>query len=327
MDQESNDVIIIRRYLLGELSQEEQESLERRLMTDGDCFRLASALEEELVDKYISDDLPKEERERFGRRFLATPEGAEELKLAANLRRYARGNRTSLSSRSAGAGTKAHAPGWLHLLGSRFSAAQLALVATLAVFTVMIIALTFKISGYQERVERLEAMQESPTLREQELQNKIAEQQASNDELAKALRREQEERARLEQEVISLSGPKPDNPQSLVAAITLSPVRTRGAGQSNSLVIKPGVSQVLLRLLVREPAHESYRASLQNESGDEIWASGNLRPQTEGGRIAIRVSVSARLLPGGDYTLRLLGRTDKGDYEETGNYYFRVAKG
>jgi len=329
MDRKNNDENLIRAYLLGELSEIEQAQLEQRLMTDDECFHLATAMEEELVDQYLYGQLSKAEQEKFSRRFLATPEGAEQLRLAATLKKYVRrerldkqmGVRRQLSASDA---TPRRSAGFAWL-GLQSAAARYALVAA-AIFLGAILVLGGRVWRLQSQVEQLRASQGSPTSREQELQNQLAEQRSRNDDLATSLQQTQAERARLELEVQRLNSPGNDHSQTLVASLTLPPGRPRSVGNNNLLVIKPGMSQVRLHLLVREPAYTTYQASLQTASGKPVWTAESLTPQLAGGRIHLRISLPAQFLSGGDFQLRLQGRTGSGDYEEAGNYYFRVAK-
>ncbi|MGA9768446.1 MAG: CHAT domain-containing protein [Blastocatellia bacterium] len=87
MVQESDETII-RKHLLGKLTEEELSRAEERLLADDDYFELLTALEEELMDDYISGDLTEEERARFDAYFLSTPERREKFRFAQTLKAY-----------------------------------------------------------------------------------------------------------------------------------------------------------------------------------------------------------------------------------------------
>ncbi|HEY2944383.1 MAG TPA: hypothetical protein VGN09_18255 [Vicinamibacteria bacterium] len=76
----------LRRYLLGELPEDEQVTLEERYFAADDVFAELLAAEDELVDAYLSDTLPATVRERFERVFLSTPAGRGKVRLAQELR-------------------------------------------------------------------------------------------------------------------------------------------------------------------------------------------------------------------------------------------------
>ena len=325
MNRQNTDEALIRDYLLGQLEPVEQEHLERRLITEEACFRLAMVVEEDLLDQYLYGQLSGDEEQRFARRFLATPEGAEQLRLAASLKAYARRQRGD-SKRQASARASdipAHRfarPRW------QSPVARYALAAAALVLVALPFVLAWQVWRLRGQVEQIRASQNLASPSEQELQGQLAEQQARNDELARLLQQAQEKSTQLEQEVQRLGGSRSDHPQPLIAALTLTPGGLRSSGQSQLLTLKPGTSQAQLHLLVRAPAYASYQAFLETESGKPVWASGSLKPQPAGGRIHLRLSLSAQLLSRGDYRLRLRGRTDQGQDEEAGSYYFRVAK-
>jgi hypothetical protein len=76
------------RYLLGELSDEEQSSVEEKYFTDTECFEQLRDLDNELVYLYVHDRLSQEDRQRLERHFLRTPERQEKLKLFKALTEY-----------------------------------------------------------------------------------------------------------------------------------------------------------------------------------------------------------------------------------------------
>lgn len=79
----------IRRYLLGNLSGEDQQRVEERLLTEQGVFEELLFAEEELIDDYVTDDLSDEDRTKFEQHFLSTPERHQRLRFAMTLSRYA----------------------------------------------------------------------------------------------------------------------------------------------------------------------------------------------------------------------------------------------
>lgn len=79
----------LRRYLLGGLSAEEEESIERDYFVNGDRFAELQAAEDDLIDHYVADFLSAEDRARFAERFVS-PEQLERVEFARSLRRRLR---------------------------------------------------------------------------------------------------------------------------------------------------------------------------------------------------------------------------------------------
>jgi len=70
-----HDHASIREYLLGKLSETEQEQVEERLMVEDDFFEEFEILKGELIEEYREGQLTPKERESFKVGFLSTPEG------------------------------------------------------------------------------------------------------------------------------------------------------------------------------------------------------------------------------------------------------------
>src|SRR5262245_66023175 len=88
--------VVLKRYLLGELPPDEQESVEKRLLESDPYFELLLAVEHELIEDYVSGDL--REREQFERRLLFTAEQRGEVDFARALTQLAAVRRPSQSS-------------------------------------------------------------------------------------------------------------------------------------------------------------------------------------------------------------------------------------
>jgi hypothetical protein len=78
----------LRRYLLGELPLEEQVLVEQRLFLDSDYAELLQAVEDDLIDEYLADELNDHEREKFKSHFLLLPEHGADLRIAQALKKY-----------------------------------------------------------------------------------------------------------------------------------------------------------------------------------------------------------------------------------------------
>jgi len=88
MKEANEEEFRLRRYLLGELGEGEQESVEERFITDRDFKELALVVEDELVEAYLSGELSEAEEASFVRHFLSTPEQRRRVRLAGKLRKY-----------------------------------------------------------------------------------------------------------------------------------------------------------------------------------------------------------------------------------------------
>ena len=73
----NHDQARIREYLLGQLSDEEQQKIEERLMVDDDLFDELEISKGELIEEYCAGELTPPEQDWFEHHYLASPEGRE----------------------------------------------------------------------------------------------------------------------------------------------------------------------------------------------------------------------------------------------------------
>ena len=75
----------IRRYLLGELSEDEQTRVEDAAFADADLFLLVESVENDLIDEYARGELEADEKRNFERLFLTSAERQKKIEFAQTL--------------------------------------------------------------------------------------------------------------------------------------------------------------------------------------------------------------------------------------------------
>ena len=83
-----NDQSAIRQYLLRQMSDEQQQELEQRVLIEDDLFEELEVSETQLIDEYVAGELNPEEREQFEQHFLTTAKRESDLEFARVLKRY-----------------------------------------------------------------------------------------------------------------------------------------------------------------------------------------------------------------------------------------------
>ena len=76
----------MRRYLLGQLEEEELDRLERRLLAEDEAFAGLDAAQDDLIEDYLDGTLGAADRAAFEAHFLAAPAHAESLACARLVR-------------------------------------------------------------------------------------------------------------------------------------------------------------------------------------------------------------------------------------------------
>jgi anti-sigma factor RsiW len=314
-----NEDLLIR-YLLGELSAEEQGRIEERFFTDEEFFEQLSALENELRYDYARGKLSGRHRELFEKRFLASPEEQQGVERAgAILQTLDRAKAISL----------APGQGLWQTIKAFFTARGASLSFALATVALLLVATTaWSIYQTVKLRNQLEQVQAERKMEEERLRHQTQQDQAQLAQLNTDLERERLERERLEEE-IAKHQTQTTGQQNLpllpgILSFALSPGGVRDAGEgSKKLVIAPDTRAVQFELkLQKNLGHQSFRAQLLTADGAEIWHRDNLKATGKN----LVLQILAQLLAEGDYELALKGRAANRDYEEAGSYYFTIVK-
>lgn len=81
----NEDKIEVRRYLLGQLGDAEEERVELRLLTEPAFVEEFDTLVDEITDQYVGNELDGEERKRVEEHFLKSPERQQKMEFAREL--------------------------------------------------------------------------------------------------------------------------------------------------------------------------------------------------------------------------------------------------
>jgi hypothetical protein len=329
----------IKRYLLGDLSEQEREQVEQRLMSDDDLYEQLLVAEDELIDEYVSGELPEQERAKFSRHFLSVPELRQDVKFAAVLRKHALETAQETAQQEVVA-PKPAAParvspfGWFGTLFMR-PAFGASLAALLLAAVVLAAWLAAQNSQLKRQLGQLQARQSPTPEPAPDLQEQLASERLRNEQLSAELRRQQEllaDESRKLQEVREAqgqqqaAGARTQTPRQGVAAfvaLALTPGVVRDSGELKKVSLSPDTREVRVRLDLAAGGYSGYRAALRTADGREVWTARGLRAA---GAKYVQVNIPARLLKPDDYQILLSGVTSTGEVEELNSYYFRVSK-
>lgn len=326
----------IRRYLLGELSEEEREQLEKRLLSDDDFYQQVLAVENELIYDFVCDDLTGQEEMSFRRHVLPVPEHREDIKFARALRKYIRENRPSVTETTPVAEARAS---WLEPFAMFFRRPVLGLSLATALLLAVALSVWTALQNRKLRnqITLLEAQKTPTPAPAQDLPEQLTAAQRRNMELADELRREQELRASVERDLeAAKQQPQRDStsttpPRMTIATVVsflLTPGASRDAGgEVKKISIPRGARAIRLQLDLAANNYRSYRVALKTVEGQkELLTKGMLRARPGARGASVWLSVPTQLLTRGDYQIQLSGETSTGQYEEIDAYYFRVAE-
>lgn len=292
------------RYLLGELSEEEQSLLEEKYLADPELFQEIRATRDDLIDAYLRGELSDHQREMFEKHFFASAHRRERVEFArALVKTIDRNAQTSaqLSSKE----LRAPRRDW-------FFVPQLSLVrvmVALAVLTLIFFSYWFLIRN-SGRVE--EAKQTTPTP------------QTSASGIPQTGAHPNESPAPDLAKIPTVTPTHATRDQN-IATFTLTPGVLRDSAVK--VLRMPGnLNQVELRLEVDGEPYQRYQAELRTAEGERKWSGAQIRPQSDNPPHTVVVRLPAGLFENADYVLRLNGVKAENESVPVGSYFFRVER-
>ena len=135
----------MRRYLLGQLEEADQERIELRLLTDPSFHEEFDTIVDEVTDQYVNNELTDEERERVEKHFLNTPERQRKLEFATELLSHADAERGGRVERAT---VLERRPGWLELFLGFWRQRSFAHVALTAAAVIIVAGLIFYLMSF-----------------------------------------------------------------------------------------------------------------------------------------------------------------------------------
>jgi len=322
-----NNEKLIARYLLGELPEEQQVAIEDRAFTDKDYLALVTAVENDLIDEYVRNELSATERRQFETRFLASAERRKRVEFAKALARVPVAatvpERTVVSEPSRWS--------WRDSLYAFISglnpAAKFAVVAVMLLLLVGGAWLLTETLRLRSQLTQLQAQNQA---QQNELKQQVDAERRRNEELNARLTQEKQQREQSDESLRQLSetgdATNPP-PRPVIAALTLLPGLSRGGGEKPHLVMQEDARLVRLQIGIDpEEQYKTFAVELRTAAGRQVWTRENLTARTRGRARAVSLTLPASALKSGDYELRLSGRQEGGESEDIGFYYFDVKK-
>lgn len=294
-----NDVLLVRRYLLGALPENEQRAVEQQLMTDHEFFNRLLQTEEELIEEYVHGEIAGNEKLAFEQRFLRDPERQRNVHFERSFQRYL------VDHLEPGSRDRLEHPliRWQWITAGILACAVIILASFCAVL-----------------FGRLTELQK----RQNEAQTQGSAMQRQNDELVSRINKLQAQldaRRQPEGQLIP-SRPVPSSSITLV----LSPGLERDASKVATANLSASTDTVRLVLQTAEEGYSHYNLELQTAEGRVVWGQKGLVPhQFHGGGLAITCVVPARWLVRSDYLVALSG-TRAVSSDRLSTYYFKVVR-
>ena len=323
MSRQTDPEQLMKRFLLGISSEEERTLLEERFFADDAQFEEIEILEEELIDLYVSDELPADDRARFEQRMRKSPALRERVEFAKLFKTKVGASELHVDGKDATAAGRASSQGWWKTLVGDILLIPPAPRAALAMgLTIVLLASVVSILGWiNVRRENRKIFEQFAAADQQrrEMEQHIANQRLLVEQLSSDLQqaRQQDVGEKPAETQTAQNKPEPTTAfLSLVAA-------TRSAGQKNSLTIGPSIKRIRLTVNVGGAEYTSYKVSITTVEGEVLHREQGLRAS---GNQSLTVQVPASALQSGDYIVNVDGLTPAGAFEPVTRYSFQLIK-
>jgi len=317
-DKHRYDEQLLTRYLLGALSGEEAQRLDEQSVTDDEFAWCLDAVEHDLVDAYVNNELSGETLERFKNFYLSSARRLGKVEFSQTLLRFA--EKPALADIPAGA--KRATPGSRRLdkpldarvpvrsFGTPHWGLQMGL-ASASLLMLFAAAFLFVENGrLQKQIAQAYSQQMALEQRAHKLENELDEQRSTD--------------TKLQTELEKLSESTPAARALKTIAVLLLP-QTRGFSQVTTVSILPATDRVTLRLQLESDDFPIYWAALKDPaSGHNVWSGGDLKARSEGQKRVVSLSVPATVLKQQNYSVELTGVPAQGASEILSSYAFKA---
>ena len=333
MEQRTEDETLIRRYLLGEARDEEQEQTEQRLLTDRQYFQDFLRLEESLIDEYVQGGLNKHDQERFENYFMRAPERRESVEFAKALRRNL-SQEVNLNSSSA-TGEEREGAGWSQPVFGFWQARSRAVMASLVCAVLMLGAcaawLLAERTRLKRQIEQLQSEQAKATTSDGQVLTGADGLTLGPpfDELEKLVQQLGSKLDEKEREIEKLKQANSSNQPAVnasVISLILVPELGRGEDEPNRVYLSKVIDRLRLKLEVDGENYKKYRAEVRTAEGEGILRNDNLKAKVSRSGKIVEVELAAKRFAKGDYMIVLSGATGEVGYEKISTYHFRVIR-
>ena len=321
------------RFLLGQLAEERRTGMEDRMFRDNSFYEQVLAIQEELADDYVLDNLTPDQRFHFEKNFLRSPLRRERVAFATAFTR-ALADQTSPYPANAASEARDRSRKWWSflLLPNR---PQLALAAMAAAFVLVVGATWLYVQNrvLTKRVEIAQSEQqvvinssrekaEAAEIERQRLERENADLRAQSAEMqAKIQERERELDASKRASELAVPAIT-----SWIATFILSPGLTRGSDEPEKVMISGKPRLIQLQLALAKPEeYKGYVAEVRTARGNLVFSKNLPAAQQMSFGQAVSLTLPADQIPIGEYEVTLKGAAF-GKLQSVGYYYFIALK-
>jgi hypothetical protein len=318
----------VRRFFLGEMSEDERGAFEETFVADEELFEQMRVAEDELIEAYVRGTLAPSEREKFERGFLTTARRRDRVEFTRSMLGKLAGQKSEVVAAKKTQVVAAANPSAWNSLANLFKAPALAFGTALALVTLVISAwLLLRNPNRPEVVRQATPAPTAQTARPGAGDNTPPGENISPRSDANA----RKEGAGADGAPSNASTEAPNRNQNpvtrkpaegVVPVLALVAGAVRGGGVTPVLNLPRGARGARLRLRLESQDYQIYHAEIVNPDGARVFRSGNLKAWNS----TVSLFVPAGKLSPGDYLVKLSALNRQNEPESVADYALRVTR-
>lgn len=320
-DTNKSETLMVR-YLLGSATEEEQTEVEEAFFSDSAYFDQLLAVEDSLIDDYVSDRMSAEQRSAFEESF--SPQRAEDVRFSRALIQAISKKKLNTPvtprARVSRPAQQEAGPGTLEARAPRAFGIGLAVAALL--FLVISVALFFSTRSLRDQLSHSEAqltqLKEQNDAWQQQLSQEHAQRESKERELEIERTSRIEAESRLEE--IKRDSARPRD----FVEVTLGPsfVLRSGGGSIREIPVTENIRWLVFDIPVMAyRKYESYRISINVAGENVVEEKSGLKPSASE---RLRLRIGADVLKPNDYIMTLYGEKEGMPPKQLEHYRFRI---
>lgn len=297
---------VLRRFLLGDVSDDLRDAIEDCFLTDEEFSARLLVVEDETIESYLRGELLARDKELFEKAFLTNPRRRERVLAIKGVIAAANAEADLITAKQESSS----------LLASVFAFLSFENSFARYAFAAVVLFILFGGAWFlanRNRDERL-AIANTNQIEDKTEPEKPAPSPAATNQPTP------------QQPTPSPTPQLQKQSEPTVAAIVLRPTLLRDPSGAAKLVLAPSVKQAKIQLNLERDNYKSYVVRITTVEGNPVWQGGPLYARKSKSGSAIIFNLSAKLLADNDYVIELSGVSEAGPIESFADYFVSVAR-
>ncbi|MGC2237178.1 MAG: hypothetical protein WA584_13515 [Pyrinomonadaceae bacterium] len=307
----------VRRFLLGEMSEDERSAFEAKFVENEDLFEQIRVVEDELIESYVRGTLELSGRERFEKIFLTTK--SRRLRVAFTREMLGKLSEYKETDAVKKIETAAANPSAWNSIANFFKTPKLAFGAAFALL--VLIFGGWLLTRNPNRNEIVRQITPSPTnqnspANQSDLENSntnIAEKIPENKNVSPNANKESQNKNQ------NTNAPKPES-NGAAPILALFAGGVRAGGKTAELNLPENARGANLQVNLESQDYKIYMVEIVDADGNPILKSNNLKAKNS----KLFLFIPAAKLRRGDYMVKLSALNAQNETESVADYTFRV---